>query len=175
MSDKPIITSPTGIARWPWLNKPDARFDPDGKGKFKLDLELDPTNEAHKKFLVGLKNKTIEKHPQGRPPIIKQKDENDHETGKYLVRFKSAYRPKVFDEHGHFLPDGIEVGNGSLVRVAFVENFYDAFGGGMNLYLQAVQVLNLVEPKGMDAPDFGFEVKDAETTDTIPETDDEVF
>ena len=36
---KPRYTTPAGIAQYPWLNKPDTKFNPDGE--FKVNLEVD--------------------------------------------------------------------------------------------------------------------------------------
>jgi len=48
------------------------------------------------------------------------------------------------------------VGNESRVRVSFTPVPYDAFGGGLALYLNAVQVLELVEFGKRSADSYGF-------------------
>ena len=53
------------------------------------------------------------------------------------------------------------IGNGSKVRVAYTENVYEPFGGGINLYLNAVQVIELVEYQNKSAQAYGFDVEES--------------
>jgi hypothetical protein len=54
------------------------------------------------------------------------------------------------------MEDFPELGNGSRVRVNYKEASYEGFGGGFNLYLNAIQVLEHVEISGGTADDYGF-------------------
>jgi len=53
------------------------------------------------------------------------------------------FKPPVFDAKNRRLPDSVVVGGGSKVRIGVTVNPFDGFGGGVNLYLNAVQVLDL--------------------------------
>ena len=92
-----------------------------------------------------------------------------------LVLFRSSYPPKLFDIYGQKIEENIIIGMGSEIQVAFVSNFYNVAGKkGMNLYLQSVQVRELVEYKGMEAKDYGFnvEVKEEKPFEDIEDIED---
>uniref|UniRef100_A0A6M3JLM1 Single-stranded DNA-binding protein n=1 Tax=viral metagenome TaxID=1070528 RepID=A0A6M3JLM1_9ZZZZ len=144
-----IFTSCEGIARYPYLSRPDTKFDTEGK--YKVDLELHPDVQEAKDFLAKLKGRLSKEFPK--PPYAALPEGN-----KFVVRFASSYKPKMFDVYGKRFPEDVIIGAGSVIRVAYTENFYKGFGGGINLYLQAVQVINLVEYEGRDASGFGFEI-----------------
>lgn len=157
MSDKVIMRTPKATAKYIHVTHPDTRFDE--QGKYSVDLVLDAEkNEEHKKFLAELWALTKKKHPNGRPPFKPELDDGGNKTGNYLVKIGSAYKPKVFDASGEIIPSDIIVGPGSELKVAFQPNYYDGFGGGMNLYLKAVQVLSLVEGGAGSAEAYGFDV-----------------
>ena len=54
-----------------------------------------------------------------------------------------------------------------------MENEYEAFGGGINLYLNAVQVMELVESGTYTAESYGFDV--VPDDDEFPTELDEAF
>ena len=166
---EPIFVSPLGSALYAHLDKPDTKFD--DVGKFKISLKLDPADEGVREFLRELTDHTNAEHDGGHVPFTHDKDGDGDKTGLFIVTFKSKYPPKVFDAFGNPLPEGIKVGNGSTVRVAYREHHYDAFSGGMALWLQAVQVHELVEYTGTDAAGYGFDVEGPEEeapADDIP-------
>lgn len=176
----PRMTSPIGIARYPWLTKPDTKFDADGV--YKVDLIL-PKNEDTEKFLSVLKAKADEafeeakkkaKNPSAVVQVVPFEDEYDDKqapTGNVLVRFKTKAKFKgkdgstriqsvsLFDSKGH--PAVVEsVYAGSVIRVNFVPVPYFVAGtrsAGISLRMNAVQILKLVSAGGGgSASQFGF-------------------
>jgi len=150
MAKKPIHISCVGVARYPYLNKPSYQFD--AEGTYKVELEVDPSDPATQAFLKFLDAEAA-KHDEGATKVqrpFKKKDDN------YIVNFKTSYAPRLFDAYNNKLPAEVNIGSGSRIKVAYQVNFYKGFGGGVNLYLQAAQVLELVEFKGRDAEDYGF-------------------
>jgi len=160
-----VLRSAPGIARYAWLSRPDTKFD--DAGKYKMDLELDPNDEAAKTFLNSLKDQLSEQYPN--PPYKAQKDKTTEEpTGNIIVKFASGFKPKLFDLYGSEMPDNVVVGSGSKVVVAYTISYYKGFGGGMNLYLQAVQVVDLKEYDGRSADEYGFDVAKNVEEDKAP-------
>lgn len=176
MPKKEKHVSPSAEALFVWLAEPDTKFD-DSSPQYCLTLKLDPAEEEQKTFMSGLKASLDAFMPDGKLPLKAEKDQDtDEETGLYLCRFATAYRPSVFDATGQPLDDErvAKVGGGSIVKVCYVENFYKGFGGGMNLYLQAVQVLKAVD-RGGNADSYGFQQEDVDWLDSeIEETQDSV-
>lgn len=165
--NKEIFKSPKAVAKFAHISNPDTRFDE--AGKYTIDIIIDPNgNEEHKKFLTGLWETTRAKIPKGKAPLKPELDDGGNKTGNFIVRMSSAFKPRIFDAVGDIIPNDIIVGRGSTVVVAFQTNFYDGFGGGMNLYLKAVQVLDLKEGTGASAESYGFEVDDKRVPEATP-------
>jgi len=161
--------TPLGEARWSYLITPKPPFiDPKtgkakGEAKFMIDVVFDPKDPLWNTWAKNLSEAV--KKVGSQSPLKKEYDANDEPTGRYYVTFKTSdkFKPNVFDKHGRTMTD-VKIGNGSKVKVSYLENEYEAFGGGINLYLNAVQVLELVEFGSYTADSYGFE--------TIPEEDE---
>lgn len=154
---KQRFITPVGEAKWAWLHKPKAPYQGDAEkgSKFMIDVCFDTVKDpAWAKWGADLRAMA-----NGlKLPIKKEMDENDQPTGRLFVTFKTGekYPPGVFDRYGKTIPESVMIGNGSKVRVSYTVNHYDGFGGGINLYLSAVQVVDLVEYKGRSAEGYGF-------------------
>jgi hypothetical protein len=181
--------TPKGTAQYPYLTKPDTKFNPDGEYKISLELDAADAQEITS-FLDG-------QHAQS---LAKAKEENtgkkikegdvpysvDENTGKVTVRFKlkAKVTPKngdpfeqkvaLFDAKGAPIGAGATVGGGSKVKVAYeVIPYYTAIAGaGISLRLRAVQVIDLVEYSSGGAGAFGFGEEDGyEAAPTAAEDD----
>lgn len=171
---KPRFTTPKGVAQYPYLNKPDTKFNPDGEYKCKLEIS-DPADVA---TLVAFLDEQIEKSvelakKENPGKKIKTGDapyEVNEETGKGTFNFKLKakvktktgeifeQRPAIFDAKGTALKN-VNIGGGSQVKVAYeVVPFYTSLvGASISLRMKAVQVLDLVEfSGGASADSYGF-------------------
>ena len=171
--EKPIrMVTPVGEAKWAHIHTPKAPFEGKGGPKYMIDVLFDVTDAVWKKWAKDLQdkirllpeqvNKKTGEVVARQQSIKKELDNNDQPTGRYYVTFKTSdkFKPGVFDIHGQLITPEILVGNGSKVKVAYTENVYEAFGGGINLYLNAVQVIELVEYQNKTAQAYGFEVEE---------------
>ncbi|QDP55850.1 MAG: putative helix-destabilizing protein [Prokaryotic dsDNA virus sp.] len=164
---KQTITTPTGIALYPWLSKPDTEYNKDGEYKVNLVLSkkeaqpiIDTINEVFsenlKDELKKQKKKTIK---TANPPYADELDDDGKPTGNVIFKFKSkaAYKPAIFDAGGDTLTD-TQIWGGSEIRVnaALYPYFVSTIGAGVSLKLRAVQVIALVEGSE-GAGRFGFE------------------
>jgi hypothetical protein len=171
---KERLVTPIGFAKWAYLNKPKQFMEngkPKGNPKYEIEVHFDPANpewkawagELQKMFAAVPAQFNSAKEPISKQPLFKKElDEvTDQPTGRWFVTFKTGekFKPGIFDRHGENLPDSVMVGNESRVRVNYSPNSYTAFGGGINLYLNAVQVLDLIEHQSKSAKSFGFEVE----------------
>lgn len=170
----PRYTTPAGIAQYPYLTKPDTKFNPDGEYKIALEVK-DPSAAAPLiAFLDEQLEASIAKAKKDNPgKKIKEGDApysvND-DSGAVTFRFKLKakvtpkqgdpfeQRPAIFDAKGKPLQDA-KVGGGSKVKVAYeLVPYYTAIAGaGVSLRLKAVQVIDLVEFSGGASADaYGF-------------------
>jgi hypothetical protein len=192
MSEKHTrITTPIGEAKWAHVHQPKAAFldergQPKGEPKYQIDVVFSVEDLAWKEWAGNIK-KQIDALPAQtdkrtgqalakQMPIKRELDINDQPTGKFYCTFKtgSKYAPKVFDKFGKEIPKDIMIGNGSKVCVNCTPAPYTAFGGGIALYLNAVQVLDLVEYGNKSADAYGFSV-DTNTAAPAPAEEDLPF
>ena len=158
MSEK--LITPMCSCQWAKVHEPDREYK-----KYSIDLLLEPETDSHKEFLAMLKEEA--EKAKGSPPYKKAVDKDGNETGKYRVKFRSNYPPSVVDAENTPVPPSINIGNGSMVKVAYALKPYEVSGKkGITLYLNGVQVLDLVEFKGSS----GFEV-DTEAPYHAPKDD----
>ena len=179
---KEKFITPVGEAFWAHVHVPkdpfkDANGKTNGEPKYQIDVAFDPADPAWKpwvdKLRADLQALPIQKDRSGEPlkkqsPIKKELDENDQPTGRLVATFKTGarFKPGVFDRYGQPIPETKLVGNGSKVKVSYTPNAYEGFGGGINFYLNAVQVMELVEYKPSTAQAHGFECETAPASDT---------
>lgn len=176
MPEKKVrLLTPVGFAKWAHVHAPKDAFvgtdgRPKGDQKYSIDVCFTPDDQEWKTWAGALQNAIkalpaqIDKRtgePLKKQVCIKRElDIDEKPTGRYYVTFKTGvkFKPGVFDKFGQVIPDTVLVGNESKVRVAYSPSEYTAFGGGIALYLNAVQVLDLVEYKPQNAAGYGFEV-----------------
>lgn len=185
----PRYTTPAGIAQYPYLTKPDTKFNPDGEYKCKLEISADQAqdivtflDEQHEAAVVKAK-----KDPKNAGKKIKEGNqpyEVNEETGKVTVSFKLKakvtpkvgepfeQRPAIFDAKGKPMQEA-KIGGGSKMKIAYeAVPYYTAIAGaGVSLRLKAVQVIDLVEFSGGASADaYGFgEEEGYEAEDTPAE------
>lgn len=172
---KPRFTTPKGTAQYPYLTKPDTKFNPEGEYKVKLELDAADAGELIS-FLdeqVELAVEKAKKDPKNAGKKIKVGDAPysvNEDTGKASINFKLKakvttksgetfeQRPAIFDAKGKPITD-VNIGGGSKVKVAYeVVPFYTALvGASISLRMKAVQVIDLVEfSGGASAEGYGF-------------------
>jgi hypothetical protein len=161
MAEKQLYLTPKAPAMFPFLTKASTKFSKEGV--YKITLVLDPSQPEHKSFLTCLRGHLEEgqkalkdKKAKNTPWKKHLRKEDNSDTGKFEVTFKSQYPPRLFDAIGNKVTGDLNVGNDSIVKVAYKFAPYEGFGGGIAMYLQAVQIIELVEWAGGDATDFGF-------------------
>lgn len=161
------LTTPSGTAAWPHVNKPDFKFDKDGIYSINLRLSKGDAEEVVNTIKGVLKEsvKSAEKDNKGKKvkvaalPIKDVEDEQGNPTGEIEIKFKLRavgqsggdsweQKPALFDASGKPMTE--TVGSGSTCKVGCeVVPYYTAMAGaGVTLRLKAVQVLDLVEYSG---------------------------
>lgn len=179
------MVTPIGEAKWAHLHIPKPPYKGGGNPKYQIDVYFnkdDPEWSAWAKDVMDkirllpdqVDRRTGQKIPK-QISIKRELDENDQPTNRFYVTFKTSakFKPMVFDSEGNRLDENILVGNGSKVKVSYVENVYSEFGGGLNFYLNAVQVFDLVEYKAQGAESYGFGVNPKKDAPTGPSLGDE--
>lgn len=180
------LVTPKGTALWPKLNAPDTQFK--AEGEYSVKLALDPSkdksvqpflDELQARFDAYLDEVKAEVGPvkakklKPNEPFTAELDEAGEETGRFLVKFGMAaqfkdkktgqvktMKPAIFDARGNPLANPPQIGNDSVLRISYsVSGYNTPQATGIKLYLNAVQIIELVEfGGGGNAKGFGFEV-----------------
>jgi|TARA_Y100000296_G_scaffold74782_1_gene93707 hypothetical protein len=153
INDTNNIRTLHGIAEFCWLTEADTKFNP--KGIYHVDLrvkkedadpEVKAINEAISKEIAEEHKKTPGKTglmKRAPLPFEKQSD------GSVIFKIKSQYKPKIWDRNKKELSSDTSVWKDSTMWVRYKTNAYNqSIGIGCTLYLQCVQIDNLVEGSG---------------------------
>lgn len=182
--------TPKGTAQYPYLTKPDTKFNPDGEYKISLELDAADASEIMSFLDEQLAKSIASAKEENKGKKIKQGDAPysvNEDTGKVTVRFKlkAKVTPKngdpfeqkvaLFDAKGQPLGSKANIGGGSKVKVAYeLIPYYTAIAGaGVSLRLRAVQVIDLVEYSSGGAGTFGFGEEDG--YEAAPTAEDNEF
>jgi hypothetical protein len=178
MENKVRKLTPYGFAKWAHVHKAKAPYRPGKPPQYSIDvcfLESDPEWKTWAGEIMAtikaMPSQTDKKTGAVLPkqiPIKREFDKEENPTGRFYVTFKTGekYPPGVFDRFGREIPKSVAVGNESRVQVSYVAVPFSEFGGGLALYLNAVQVWELVEYGGHSAASHGFKVESAPVDDT---------
>jgi hypothetical protein len=151
MTEK-VFTLPKGTLVFPKLNKPD-----DYKGVKKYKLRIKFNDEDHRKVDAYLRKLLPE---GGKLPWYK-----DKKNGELTLKAASGekYPPQLLDAKGREIPRSkVEVGGGTVAKVNVKAKSYDGFGGGVTLYINYVQILDL-KKRGFDVQEEeGYSYEDDE-------------
>jgi hypothetical protein len=180
---------PTGTAVYPKLNSIDVyqpldkKGRPNGPEKRRYMTYIKYDDENHRKVDAWLK-KVAEEAGVSDGKLPWKKDKKTDEL--WLVATSGEkYQPLIVDAKNRKMPNSKVIGGGSKITPSVTVNAYDGFGGGINLYLNAVQVIDLKESdfgkspfeeqEGYSQPDEDEEGGAAPEFDPSNSDDDEEF
>lgn len=147
MTKKTTIILPPGIAVWPKLNEVDVYQPVDKKGR--------PSGAEKRRYITRIKfdDENFREVDEFLKQCLKDFDledgklpwKKDKKTGELLLEATSGekYRPAVWDAKNRKVPAKVIIGGGSELRLDVTVNPYTGFGGGINLYINAVKLLKL--------------------------------
>jgi len=172
------VTTPKGVANYPHISKPDeGREYSDGKYKVNLCLSpedaqpiIEQINAVLLEGIKAIKNKETNKKIKQAPlpysnETVKDDEGNLVETGNVIIKFKSKYKPQVFDCNNNEIFDH-NIWGGSVIKVGGELAFYSsAIGCGITIRLKAVQLIEYVQG-GSGADSFGFGKEDGFTSES---------
>jgi hypothetical protein len=157
MATKPKSTiTPRGVAMYPWLTKPDTKFD--AGGIYKMSLQLNSEDGSTQELADKIRDLYLEEYGDKKLARANFPFKEDGE-GNTVFSFKSRKKPKIYNSKGQIIanPDSLKIGGGSEVKVSFTMQAYDKGSNcGVVLYLNAVQIIQLAEYKS-GASSFGDE------------------
>ena len=143
------FTTPFGTLRYPKVSEPDNK-GAYADGKFKTDIVFSDDDFAIvEKAVTEAAAKLLPVASNPRLPLF-----TEWEEGKG-IRLKCEYRPAVFDAKNKRLPEDVQIGGGTIARVAATVFAYKIGSNtGIGIRLGKVQVKKLVEYHGGNASPF---------------------
>tara|TARA_R100000935_G_scaffold13582_2_gene27213 strand:- start:1170 stop:1835 length:666 start_codon:yes stop_codon:yes gene_type:complete len=165
-----VFTTPKGIAQYPWLSKPDTKFNEEGEYKVNLVLTKEDATPVIEQINAAFaENLKVQMKENGKdiktanPPYMNELDDDGKPTGNVIIKFKSKalYPPAIFDAKGDVMKES-NIWGGSEIRVngSIAPYYVKLIGAGVSLRLRAVQVIQYVEGGTGSADRFGFEEVD---------------
>lgn len=139
--------TPVGTFVFPKLHEVDV-YTPKMGGKTKrrymTNMEFTPDVLAQVKADIAA---LIKKHGMDVGKNANEPFKKDKKTGRETLVATSGEerKPPIFDSRNQKLPEGTKVTGGSKGRLDVTVNPYDGFGGGVNLYINGVQVIEKAE------------------------------
>ena len=168
-----VLVTPVGIAKWPYINRPDIQFNADGVYHVQLVMskeDAEPVKEKLRTVLEDFINNSDNvrsKKSELNFPIKDEENDEGNPDGKVAIKLKlnaAGRSGKDFWENRPILKDAqnkpmnlnkYEVGAGSEIRVMaeIIPYSSPTAGNGVSLRMRAIQVLKLVPP-GSGGYDF---------------------
>lgn len=144
---KERFITPVGTLVWPKLNTPDVYTPKKGPEKVRYVTNFKLSDEDYKKVLTMLKKKAKELMPDVEKPKLPFKKDKKTDEITLVASSGVKYRPPVFDAKNKKIPAGVIIGGGSKARLDLTISHYEisAENSGINLYINGVQVIELVE------------------------------
>ena len=137
-----------GIADYSYITTPDVGF---GSNQYKVTLRVNKANASvHIKTLQEIISKEVaEQHkltPNQTTPLKRANLPYSEEGEDVIFKFHSKYTPKIWTKDQKELGPDIAVWKGSSMWVNYKASGYNkSVGLGVTLYLQSVQIDNLIE------------------------------
>lgn len=139
----------TGELLYPKLDVPDVyqpldkKGQPKGEPKIGYVTNIIPSDDELKR-VRKIFDEALAKEDFDNPTLPIKKNKED-KTLSFVARSGAKFKPPCFDARNKRLPDDVAVGGGTKAKVNCTVNVYDGFGGGINLYINALQILELKE------------------------------
>ena len=159
--------TPPGTAVWPKLDKPDVYQPKKGDPKIRYTCNMSFDEAVMERVKADIWN-LIQEHQMDIGENKNSPFKTDKKGNETLFAFTGKdHKPLIVDSRNKKLPDSVVVGGGSTIRLDITINPFDGFGGGVNFYINAVQVLNLVEKGAFGEARFeqaegGFQYEESE-------------
>ncbi|MFI4971117.1 MAG: hypothetical protein ACHP7H_00440 [Hyphomicrobiales bacterium] len=152
MAKKISVTLPKGAAVWPKLNEVDVyqpvdkKGKPSGAEKRRFITRLEFNDEDHRKVDAYLRKQLADNDMEGGKLPWRDEKKDGKKTGKKHLEMTSGekFPPPFIDSKGNDIPRSkVKIGGGSILKINVTVNPYTGFGGGINLYMNDVMIVEL--------------------------------
>lgn len=177
MAKKLSVTLPKGVAVWPKLNEVDVyqpvdkKGKPSGAEKRRFITRLEFNDEDHRKVDAYLKKVLADNDMEDGKLPWRDEKKDGKKTGKKHLEMTSGekYPPPFIDSKGNEIPRSkVKIGGGSVLKIDVTINPYTGFGGGINLYMNDVMIVELKQRSRnkMEVEEGGFVYDSSDDSDS---------
>ena len=147
---KHVFTTPVGVARYPWLNKPDFEYNAEGEWKCNLII---PTKDA-KSLTDAVQAVIAEEFECDKKGVRIPWAEED---GSIILKCTTKFQPRFYKSDGDVIPDNKvpQLWGGSKLRLGGDISVYNKGKNsrGVSLRFNRVQIIEPVGASGGDGFD----------------------
>ena len=143
-----VLKTIHGKAKFCYLTSPDEAF---GSGAYKVTLEVTKADASeHIKALQGIISKEVaEQHklkPNQTTPLTRANLPYKDDSDVVSFKFHSKFKPKLWDKNQKEIGPDVAVWKDSTMWISYKAQGYNkSVGLGVTLYIQSVQIDELVE------------------------------
>lgn len=177
---KTTVILPKGVAEFPKLNEIDVYQPktPSGKNngpeKRRYITGVKFNDEDHRKVDAYLKKQL---KANGLPENAKLPWKKNKKDGSMSLQMTSGedYPPPFVDAAGNEVPrNKVKIGGGSIIKPDVTVNPYEGFGGGINLYINQIQIIELKTRvlNKFEAEEGGYVFNGGDADETTEDLDD---
>lgn len=158
------FVSPIGIAKFAWLNKPDAGYDGKSTPQFKIRVLIEDTDENRAwcdsvvaQAAIDAKTNSVKLKKVFNVPFNYPEDQDEDDfvpaegkerpkldedhRGRIFFDTKSQYKPAQIDTKRVALPEDVYIMSGDEVRVKFELFAYEGLGSGVSFRPKVAQLI----------------------------------
>ena len=151
MASKLKYPTEQGELQYPWIEKPDIKFDENGVYKTDISIPSEDAKDLVAKIKEFAKDELGKKAEKAHMPF-----KMDETNGNVVFRTKSNYAPLVVDSQGDPIVQNLpRIRGGTVAKVKVEISSYDKGANyGVRLNLKSVQLIKLVEGTADDGDRF---------------------
>ena len=153
MTDDIIRMTPIGKSKFVYISEPDTQFDTNGIYHCSVEFNKEEAKEETRAIREEIGKVIVEKFRKLKKDLPYRGGDTKRaplpykeEDGKIVIKFKSKFKPTIFDKDQNELASDVAVWKDSTMRIKYELSGYDqTIGVGCSLYLLSVQVVDLVK------------------------------
>jgi len=149
-----IRTTPIGTSIYCWLSQADTEFNPNGVYHVEVQFNKEEVQEdktAVNRAIAKMVAEHHKSHPNQTGQIKRAPLPYKENGEKITFKFKSKFKPRLWDKEQKEIGSDISVWKGSTMKVRYKLNPYNQnIGVGCTLYIQDVQIKDLIKASGGD-------------------------
>lgn len=158
----PLYATDVGVSHFPYIFKPDTKFNADGEYSVKLVLSADKAKDHIERYEQAIKDVLMKNNSDRKSQHSQYKKVDGGYEFKFKLKAKVKLkdgtdyeqRPKIYDSKNNPVTQELACYSGSEMKICYkiIPYFNKMLGGGASFMLNSVQLIKVVgtAPKSKD-------------------------